>query len=153
MPAQPWSFFDLLGRRLLETGLGFALLALKDDQCLAGAVFLRWGETLTYKFGASSRTECALQPNYLLFDTAIRWGCDHHCTQLDLGRTDLANAGLRTFKDRWGAHEFPLAYSVMAPASNRHAAGPWLRNLSWFIRHSPPWVARISGEMLYRHFG
>ena len=55
IPIQPWRFFDLLGSGLIEKGLGFVLLAYKDAECLAAAVFLHWQHTLTYKYGASAQ--------------------------------------------------------------------------------------------------
>jgi len=152
-PTQPWRFFDSLGSGLLEQGLGFGLLAYKDHECLAGAVFLRWQQTLTYKYGASCRESLGLRPNHLLFWTAIRWGCEHGCTVFDLGRTDVANTGLRAFKNRWGATEVPLTYSTLPAASRWRVPGRLMPGLQTMVRHSPLWVCRAAGALLYRHFG
>ena len=96
-------FFDLLASGLIEQGLGFVLLAYKDDECLAAAVFLHWQRTLTYKYGASVADGLKLRPNNLLFWTAIRWGCENGYTVLNMGKTDLANTGLRGIQEWLGS--------------------------------------------------
>ena len=153
VPVQPWRFFDILGSTLLEPGLGFVLLAYKDRECLAGAVFLKWRQTLTYKYGASCPDGLSLRPNHLLFGAAIHWGCTNGCTMLDMGRTDVANTGLREFKNRWGATEVLLTYSTLPAASRWRVPGRLMLGLQTVIRHSPLWVCRAVGTLFYRHFG
>jgi len=153
IPIQPWRFFDLLGSSLIEKGLGFVLLAYKDDECLAAAVFLHWQRTLTYKYGASAEKGLDLRPNNLLFWTAILWGCDNGYTRFDMGRTDLDNTGLRAFKTGWGADEMPLTYSVIGSAPPALGPGRPTRIARTVIRNSPGWVCRVAGELLYKHFG
>jgi len=153
IPVQPWRFFDLLGRAIIERGLGFVLLAYKDDECLAAGVFLHWQQTLTYKYGASSTDGLSLRPNNLLFWTAISWGCENGYTLFDMGRTDMANTGLREFKSRWGAEEVPLLYSTLSAAPPQPMTGKLMRVLQTVIRNSPVLVCRAAGELLYRHFG
>jgi lipid II:glycine glycyltransferase (peptidoglycan interpeptide bridge formation enzyme) len=153
MPIQPWRFFHILGRSLLEKGLGFVLLAYKDDACLAGAVFLHWHGTLTYKFGASHFDGLSLRPNNLVMWAAIRWGCENGYSLFDMGRTDIDDAGLRAFKSGWGAEETPLAYSTLSAEPSQPVTGKLMPIMQTVIRNSPPWVCRATGELLYKHFG
>ncbi len=153
IPIQPWRFFDILESSLIEKGLGFILLAYKDEECLAAAVFLNWQGTLTYKYAASSLKGLSLCPNNLLLWTAIRWGCEHGYTLFDMGKTDLDNTGLRAFKSGWGAEEMPLAYSTLSAEPSRSATGKLMPIMQTIIRHSPPWVCRVTGEFLYRYVG
>ena len=153
IPVQPWKFFELLGRTVIEPGLGFVLLAYMDKECLAGAIFLHWHQTLTYKYGASRINGQKFRPNNLLFWTAIRWGCENGFNLFDLGRTDCANNGLRTFKSGWGAAEIPLAYSFSSSGSSLPSTDKAVTILKSIIRKSPDWVCRIVGELFYRHFG
>jgi CelD/BcsL family acetyltransferase involved in cellulose biosynthesis len=153
IPIQPQKFFDLLGSTIIEQGLGFVLLAYKDDQCLAAAVFLHWRHTLIYKYGASSTEGWSLRPNNLLFWSAIRWGCENGYTLLDMGKTELTNTGLREFKDRWGAEEVPLTYSFISATPPRPANGRLMHVMRTVIRNSPPWACKAAGSLLYRHFG
>lgn len=151
-PVQPWGFFEALRSQVLEKGLGFILLAYHGQTCLAAAVFLHWGETLTYKYGASSADGLSLRPNDLLFTEAIRWGCEHGYKVLDFGRTDFANTGLREFKSRWGAVETPLTYSFI-PAAPDGRESRLVSLAQAIIRRSPSLVCRVTGELLYRYFG
>jgi lipid II:glycine glycyltransferase (peptidoglycan interpeptide bridge formation enzyme) len=153
IPIQPWRFFDILTSDLIENGLGFILLAYKDDECLAAAVFLHWQHTLTYKYGASLGDGLNLRPNNLLFWTAILWGCENGFTLFDMGRTDLANTGLRAFKSGWGAAENPLAYSTPSVELSPSMAGKLIPIVQAVIRHSPLCVCRAMGEVFYKHFG
>jgi hypothetical protein len=80
----------------------------------------------------------------------IRWACEAGCRELDFGRTDLDQEGLKQFKRGWGADEVPLhhTYAGMEPPGD----GGALRLLAPVIRRSPPSVGRLFGA-LYRHFG
>jgi CelD/BcsL family acetyltransferase involved in cellulose biosynthesis len=153
LPVQPRKFFDLLGSKIIEQGLGFVLLACKDDECLAGGLFLHWGQTLTYKYAASSDHDQKLRPNNLLTWTAIRWGCENHYTVFDLGRADLPNSGLRRFKRGWGADEMPLTYSTLGTTIPQPKTGKMMSVMETVIQKSPEWVCQAAGEVLYRHVG
>ncbi len=153
LPVQPWKFFDLLGKQIVGPGLGFILLAYKDDQCLAGGLFLNWQQTLTYKYAASSTEDHQYRPNNLLSWTAMRWGCEHGYTVFDLGRTEVENTGLQRFKKGWAADESPLTYSILSAALPAANDGKLMSLMKPLIQKAPPWVCRTVGELLYRHFG
>jgi len=152
-PVQSWTFFELLGKRLLAEGLGFVLLAYLEHDCIAGAVFLHWNRTLTYKYGASTVSGLKLRPNNLIFWQAIQWGCANGYTTLDMGRTDNSNEGLRAFKSGWGADEMPLVYSMLSvspPGAKLNKLEPIMKAV---IQNSPIWVSKLVGKALYGHFG
>lgn len=138
---------------LFAAGHGFvALVRAQEGAAVAGAVFLRAGAHLTYKYGASDRASLAMRPNNLLFQEVIRWACQEGCHELDFGRTDLDHEGLRQFKLGWGAEESPLHYTYAGLDVRRGPSVP-RRALGTVIRHSPPVLARLTGSALYRHFG
>lgn len=153
VPVQPRKFFDLLGKHILAKELGFILLAYREQQCLAGGLFLNWQQTLTYKYAASSGEGQECRPNNLLSWTAMRWGCENGYTIFDLGRSELENEGLRRFKNGWGAEECPLAYSTLPAAAPDKHNGKASSLMGRVIQQSPPWVCRAAGELLYKHFG
>ena len=153
VPIQPYHYFELLQKRLIAQGLGFVLLAYEQEQYLAGAVFLHWNHTLTYKYAASKPDSFHLCPNHLLFWHAIQWGCNNGFTKLDLGRTSIENTGLRSFKSRWGAKETPLLYTSLPHKSNQISNHLLLKVMAGVIQRSPALVCRVSGELLYRYFG
>lgn len=149
VPVQPRRFFTRLWEDVLEPGLGFVLLAEADGVPVAGAVFLAYGETVVYKYGASDAGAWGLRPNHALFWDAIRWSCETGHRWFDFGRSDLEDESLRRFKSRWGSEELPLVYTTLAaepPAPGR--AG---RVLAPVIRRSPGWVCRGLGELLYKY--
>jgi hypothetical protein len=151
VPAQPWKYFDLLWRYIVKAGMGFVLLAHQDNEIIAGMVYLGWGKTLIAKYAASREDRFNLRPNNLLFWEGIRWGCQNGFGVFDMGRTEVENAGLRNFKSRWGAVEEPLYYSFLASKQIQPSNGRLDRILHSVIQHSPLWVCRLSGELLYRH--
>jgi lipid II:glycine glycyltransferase (peptidoglycan interpeptide bridge formation enzyme) len=153
VPIQPWNFFQLLGEELFKRDLGFVLLAYKDEQCIAGGVFLNWNKTLTYKFGASLPEYQAWRPNNLLFWSAIRWGCENGFKIFDLGRTDLENKGLIRFKKGWGTDEMQLVYTNLSNKLLSTSSKRFSHVMETVIQNSPAWVCRATGELLYKHFG
>jgi hypothetical protein len=153
VPIQPWKFFKHIKELLLDRERGFLLLAYKEQQCIAGGVFLYWKDTLTYKYGASRDDGLKYRPNNLLMWTAIQKGCENGFIRFDLGRTDLENKGLRTFKSRWGARETPLFYTSLGANTTHVGEGKLMAHMHTILQKSPAWVCRFAGELLYKHFG
>jgi CelD/BcsL family acetyltransferase involved in cellulose biosynthesis len=152
VPVQPWKFFENLGKHIIQAGRGFVLLAYHQDRCIAGAVFLFQNQTVTYKYGASLRDELNLRPNNLIFWKAIQWSCENGYTLLDFGKTDIDNIGLRDFKSKWGAEENPLIYSSLSSKPHVEQNNSLHNIMDVFIRNSPLWICRLTGELLYKHF-
>lgn len=151
VPIQPRRFFELLWDRVLAGGGGELLIADAARQPLAAAVFLRRGARIVYKFGASDPSAWDLRPNHAIFWEAIRTGCETGAEELDFGRTDLGNDGLRSFKAGWGTVERPLVYTFVGAPSPESSSGRAERALGVVIRHAPLTVCRILGERLYRY--
>lgn len=148
-PTQPKRFIDGLAG-LFDRGHGFVALVSDGDRPVAAAVFLQLRSHLIYKYGASDRSALPRRPNNLLFAEVIRWACEAGLRELDFGRTDLEQEGLKQFKRGWGADELPLHHTY-AGMELPSGAGP-ARLLAPVIRRSPPNVGRLFGA-LYRHFG
>lgn len=152
VPVQPWQYFVNLGRNVLGKGLGGVLLAYQGDECIAGLIYLKFGQMVTMKYGASGDIDLTnLHPNYLLDWEAIRRGSAAGYRLFDCGRSDINNTGLRYYKNQWKYEEKPLTYSYLGYEPREENR---LMDLSAVvIRHSPMWVCRIIGELLYRHVG
>jgi len=147
---QPKRFFVQLWEKMLSRGLGFTALAYKGREPIAGEVFLALNGHLMAMYGASDPAHWELRPNNLVMWKAIEWGCARGYRDLDLGRTDLDQPGLRNFKRRWGASEDALVYTTIARRSA--APGPSLsRAIVPVIRRAPSGVARVAGELLSKH--
>src|SRR5438270_1742078 len=149
VPVQPRRFLERIWTHLINQGLGFLVLATYQSQPIAAALFLAWNGNVIYKFGASDRRHWELRPNNLVMWTAIDWACRRGYRQLDFGRSELDNEGLRDFKRRWGAMELPLRYSYVAARPPRSTSPVTKRALAALIQTSPPAVCRALGELLY----
>jgi CelD/BcsL family acetyltransferase involved in cellulose biosynthesis len=151
VPIQPKRFFRMLWERVIERDLGLCLIAFAGEAPAAATVLLAASGHVTYKYSAWDRRFVALRPNHLLLSEAIAWACTNGFREFDFGRSDVDNAGLRSFKSSWGATEEPLVYSYIgdAPHAGRRARAAAL--LEPVIRHSPSAVCRLAGELLYKY--
>ena len=120
------------------------------DRPVAGVVLLTWNSNLVFKYGASDHHHWRLRPNNLLFAETIRWACANGYTEFDLGRTDVAAETLRRFKRGWGAQEDTLEYRRIGKGRTVVEAGSNTM-LRAALRHSPRWVVRLTGEIVYRY--
>jgi hypothetical protein len=150
VPVQPRRYFALLWDRMIRPGLGFVLLADDGDRPVAGAVFLAWNGTVTYKYGASTPASWPERPNHFLLWEAIRRAGEGGAHTLDLGRTAVELEGLATYKRRWGATEERLVYSLVGGSRTRATERGVPRPAAAVLRRSPV-VTRLTGELFYRY--
>jgi CelD/BcsL family acetyltransferase involved in cellulose biosynthesis len=152
VPVQPLRFFHLLWERIIARDLGFTMLVVRGEMPIAGAIFLRMKETLTYKFSASLEEYWPENPNHLLLWDAMRHGIELGMRRFDWGKSDPEHAGLRDFKRGWGSSERAMTTAIIADAPPMGPGGMLARYAAPLIRHSPRWVCRMIGELLYREF-
>jgi hypothetical protein len=153
VPPQPVRFFENISRYVLEPGHGFVGLARMGDRPVAGAVFFHHGREAIYKFGASDYGYQQLRPNNLLMWEAMKRYAAQGCLALHLGRTSLANEGLRRFKQGFGSHEERLCYyryhfGKQKFVTDVDRSESW-RN--WIFRCLPSPILRLAGALLYPH--
>ncbi|NLF50757.1 MAG: peptidoglycan bridge formation glycyltransferase FemA/FemB family protein [Leptolinea sp.] len=152
VPVQPWKYFTNLGKNVLEKGFGGVLLAYLGKDCIAGLVYLKYGQTVTIKYSASGDVDLTnLHPNYLLNWETIRRGNAAGYQRYDFGRSDINNSGLRNFKNQWKYEEKPLTYSYLGCEPREESR--FMDLAAIVLRRSPMWVSQIIGELLYRHVG
>lgn len=152
VPTQPKRFIVGLSE-LFDEGLGYVALVRQGDTPAAAAVFLSGGgNVLTYKYSAADEAARRLRPMNLLFWEAVGWACDDGFERLDMGRVDVGQEGLATFKREVGADERGLAYTFVGGQPDR-GHGTVDRALAAVITHTPPVVGRGIGELLYPHAG
>ena len=153
LPPQPWSFFENIGRHVLARGHGFVATARLENRPLACAVFFHHGHQVLYKFGASDFRFQHLRPNNLMMWESIKKCANQHFAQMHLGRTSLANEGLRRFKLGLGAHEEKISYFKYAFKSETFVTDVdrsegWVNRLFRFL---PLGMLRLAGRALYPH--
>ncbi|NMB55058.1 MAG: GNAT family N-acetyltransferase [Leptolinea sp.] len=152
LPVQPWKYFMNLRKNILEKGLGRIFLAYYGDDCVAGQIILHYRKTLTLKYAASARVDLTyLHPNHLIDWEGIKWGSANGYTLFDCGRSKTEYTGLRQYKNQWGYREMPLIYSYIKARPKE--MGINIGFVNKVIRHSPVWLGRLAGELLYRHVG
>lgn len=150
LPPQPFSWFQNLAECL---GNRFQIhLASKEDQPVASIITLSHRTTLYYKYGCSDTRFNNLGGVPFLFWKAIRAAKQDGLLEFDLGRCDLSNPGLITFKDRWGTDRSLLAYYRFPASTASRGSSAWTTKLaSYVFEHMPDPVLMATGKFLYRH--
>jgi CelD/BcsL family acetyltransferase involved in cellulose biosynthesis len=152
VPPQPIEWFHNL-----VACMGSSLcirIASKSGRPVAGILTLRHGRQVLYKYGASDKSYNHLGGMPMLLWEAIKDAKQDGMESLDLGRSDLGNAGLILFKERWAAKPVSLM-TWQAPGSN--ASVP---REGWIVQCAkgllgclPQSVQTTAGRFLYRHAG
>ncbi|MGH7941987.1 MAG: lipid II:glycine glycyltransferase FemX [Limisphaerales bacterium] len=153
LPPQPFSFFKNIWRHILSRDQGMVVIARYEDRPVAASVYFQSGASAVYKFGASD--DCCQRmrgPNLVMWE-AIKHLCRNGARTLDLGRTSLANEGLRGFKLNWGAQERKIEYVKYDLRRDTFVAGRdgavgWHNRV---FRALPLGLSRLIGSALYRH--
>jgi CelD/BcsL family acetyltransferase involved in cellulose biosynthesis len=134
-------------------------IASKAGRPVAAILTLRYRSTLVYKYGCSDAQFNNLGGMHLLIWRSIQDAKQEGLTILDLGRSDCENAGLITFKDRWGASRSTLTYSRYtasrnAPDAYRPPSADWkLRFVKHICARAPDSLLSAAGNLLYKHVG
>jgi hypothetical protein len=155
--AQPRTFYAAIAHRFQPTGW-YPLGAWHGDHLLAATIYLRWGDTLYYKFNASDADGLALRPNNLLVWAGIRLAKELGLKAVDLGPSDDDQPGLIRFKREFGAAERELRFLKWTPPGTGPERGAELRGtLGEMTRlFTAPAVAdgitEEAGAALYRFF-
>jgi CelD/BcsL family acetyltransferase involved in cellulose biosynthesis len=116
-------------------------------------VTLRHGNTMVYKYGGSDASAHNLGAMAFLFWNAIQDAKKDGVQKFDFGRSDCDNAGLITFKDRWGSRRTELTY-WRSPGRSAHGREQWkLKVAGPIFACMPDLFLAASGRILYRHLG
>ncbi len=153
VPPQPFRFFEGFHRHVIAHNLGFVAVARFEGKPIAASVFVHLGAKAIYKYGASDENSQHLRGANVVMWRAIQWYARAGYTELDFGRTDPSNEGLRRYKLGWGAAEKTLAYQRYDFRANAFVAGqekPPGACFSIFQRLPLP-ISRLIGAALYRH--
>ncbi len=122
---------------------------------VASMFTLSFGNSMIYKYGCSDERYNKLAGNAFLFWRAIRDAKEAGRKVFDMGRSDLDNPGLITFKSNWGTTNSALKYwrfPGLSPARKKGVSN--LRALGGTVlAHLPDrWLIAV-GSALYKHAG
>jgi CelD/BcsL family acetyltransferase involved in cellulose biosynthesis len=156
--AQPLSFFEAIAGRFVAADKWYALGAWLGGRLIAGTIFLLWGDTLYYKFNASSPDALSVRPNSLLTWEGMELASALGCRWLDLGPSDDDQPGLIRFKRQFGAEERELRFLRLDPPdwddttaqAHRRILGEMTARLT--EPDVPDGLAAQAGARLYRYF-
>jgi Acetyltransferase (GNAT) domain len=134
-------------------------VAFKGDQSVAAVLTIRHKDTMMYKYGGSDPRFNHLGSVHLLLWGAIQEAkiSGLHC--FDFGRTEAAQQGLVTFKQRWGTTQSSLIYSRYSFSDNINhmfemSTESWRsRAARYLLAHMQPGALSLAGRALYRHVG
>lgn len=157
LPPQPLTWY----RNLIDC-FGDALkirVAYKGRVPVAGIVTLQYKNKMVFKYGCSDPAWNKLGGTHLLFWNSIQEAKAKGLQAFDLGRSELRNTGLITFKKRWGAARVDMTYLKYSPLHS----SPGLVSFepdNWKVRmarkvfsHAPSRVLSVVGALCYRHIG
>lgn len=154
--AQPWTFFEAIWNDFLEPGHGELLLAESDGRPVAGVVFLRWKETLYYKFNASDVGTLDLRPNDALMWEGIQRAHHHGDSWVDFGVSDLDQPGLIRYKEKYATESGTVrTLRRILEAEPAAASGKSvLPTITGLLTDPsvPDDITERAGEQLYRFF-
>lgn len=134
-------------------------IAFKEGRAAAAMLTLTHQKTLTYKYGCSDERLNNLGGMPFLFWQVIQEAKSDGLEMLDLGRSEIDNEGLITFKERLGATPAPLSYWTyshdLEQTSRRDGivrlAQRFFPRLPTSVLHLPRPILALSGSILYRH--
>ncbi len=152
LPPQPFEWFQNLLACMGQDVL--IRIASRGSRPIAGIMTLVHGKTMVYKYGGSDAQFSHLGATPMLFWRAIQDAKNAGMEELDLGRSDLDNPGLITFKERWSAVSSTLT-TWRVPAATASSSFDQVKG--WLAKEGfarlPDSALTLAGRLLYRHIG
>ena len=128
-------------------------VAFKDEIPVASILTIAHKKTLVYKYGCSDMRYSNLGGNALVFWHAIQDAKSKGLEELDMGRSDLDNAGLATFKENWGAVRSTINYWRYPVQTVKPGPENLLRHVKRFVSIAPDICLTALSNLFYRHIG
>ena len=153
LPPQPFTFFRNVFEHILSKNLGMIAIASYQQRPVAASVYFQSGARAVYKYGASDEAFQHLRGANVVMWEAIKWHARNGARTLHLGRTSIANEGLRRFKLGWGAAEQKIEY-VKYNLRKNYFVTETDDTTGWYNRvfnMMPVGLSRMIGAVLYKH--
>lgn len=155
LPPQPFSFFKNILDLIITKGFGDILFAIKDNNYISGAIYLKFGKKLLYKYGASYSQYLKFRGNHFVMWEAIKKYKNEGYEEFDFGESDLEQEGLKRFKRGWNADELSI-YTTRYNLKEKNflPVSPLTQGFHTKIfSHLPISILKIIGNNLYKHIG
>ena len=153
LPPPPLKWFSNLMDAL--KGSATIRLASKQGSPVAAILILAHPRSWVYKYGCSDSRHHKLGGISMLLWKTVQDAFQEGAEEIDFGRSDMANQGLVTFKERWGAVGTSMRYyrHPEAAAQLGAAPAPAMRLARQVFAGLPPGALKAMGRCLYRHIG
>lgn len=152
VPPQPRYWFRILAEKLGEA-ITFHV-ARHQGKPIASIVTLDHGDAVVHKYGCSDPAEAKRCGTQLLLWESIKAARAAGAREFDMGRSDLDNEGLISFKTRWGGTRTGLEYyRYPAPTDADEPEGWKARMAKRAFARMPDSMLRLAGRILYKHVG
>jgi hypothetical protein len=150
VPPQPYIWF-----RNLVDAMSEAVeirVAYDGEIPIAAVLTLRFRKTVYYKYGGSDSKSNHLGAMPFLLWKAIEDSKNAGADEFDLGRSDMENEGLVSFKNHWGELPTDLVYWRF-PACNelRSKKSRRFEMAKHLFAHMPDRLLTATGRLIYRH--
>ncbi len=155
LPPQPYSFFRNVRKKIIANNYGKIFKAKFRQKTIAAAIYFHFKDSVLYKYGASDPNFLPLRANNLVMWEAIKYFAENNYQTFDFGKTELANQGLRRFKQSWGTTEKQMSYFKYSFEKNSFITEE-NKETGWYnmvFRHLPIPVLKLTGKLLYKHAG
>jgi hypothetical protein len=148
-------YFDVLWRRMQNTGQLKGVLAHAEKRCVGAQLLFCSGSTMICKFSLCVPEAASLRVNAALYWRAIELAIAAGYHKLSFGTSSLDQTGLIKFKDRWGSQSRPVSiYSLpvrgKVPDIGKYYDSAGLERRIW--RKLPLPLTRVGGAVLSRWF-
>jgi len=104
----PLHWFDAIYEILIQRKKADILLAIKDDEYMAGVVLIYSTTSNHYLHNGSAEAYLENRPNDLIVDYIIQKGVEEGKTTLDFMGSDRDDLSLIRFKEKWGSQSMDL---------------------------------------------
>lgn len=152
LPPQPLEWFNTLVDSLADALT--IRIARKGNRPIAGILTLKFRNRMYYKYGCSDKKFHNLGGMQMLLWQTIQQGKNAGAEELDLGRSDMDQMSLATFKDHWGSTRSLLTYyrypGIRQPNRFRKLTTGVARHA--FAR-LPNALLATAGKLVYPHIG
>ncbi|MGD0842435.1 MAG: GNAT family N-acetyltransferase, partial [Candidatus Acidiferrales bacterium] len=152
LPPQPYAWF-----RNLADCMGDALevrVSYKDRVPTNAILTLRFRDVAYYKYGCSDARFKNLGAATLLLWNAIQDAKTTGATEFDLGRSEVDNEGLVTFKNHWVGESTQLVYWRYPGSDSVGEKQDWkLKVAKQIFVRMPHRLLAMTGKLIYRHIG
>jgi len=151
---QPRLFFERLAERFFPDR-GFVVAAHAGGRTVSAMLFIKWGDTLYYKFSASDLDALSMHPNHYLLGKVVEEAASEGFATVDLGISE--DEGLVRFKRRLGADAAPVYTGKYLQPEKNDAVRSMEAALSDLTRiltepGVPLAAAQAAGNAVYRYF-